>query len=171
MADNRVSHRAPSRNGRRCFLPPPSGSPGQLETPVRFGDPLLTANHDAAILLAAMAFGPKLSPGTAVLTAGQESNLFREEAPDESDQSHPTGGLDLMIVCDSELVKQAAQHLLANATPFMERGKEVPLSGDLVSNGAIVEISDQRLAVLAQLGITSATLSGGAPHFLRWETT
>jgi hypothetical protein len=199
VADNWTSYRSPSCNGRRCFLPPPSGSPKQMETSVRFGDPLLTADHDAAILLVAMVFGPKLGPGTAVFdyddsplgrnncvwtghprtrrgarfhlgrpsrrVSGQEyPNLCREEAPEGSDQGYPTGGLDLTIVSDSELVKQAAQDLLADATRFIERGKKVRLSRFLVNNGAVIELSDQRLAVLARLGITSATL-GGSPHF------
>jgi signal transduction histidine kinase len=73
-------------------------------------------------------------------------------------------GSDLMIVCDSELVEQAALNLLANAIGLMERGKEVLLSGYRVNNTAIIEISDQRLGVLAQLGITLAALSEGAPH-------
>jgi signal transduction histidine kinase len=73
-------------------------------------------------------------------------------------------GSDMMIVCDSELIEQAALNLLANATGFIERGKEVRLSGYRVNNTAIIEISDERLGVLAQLGITLAGLSEGAPH-------
>jgi signal transduction histidine kinase len=73
-------------------------------------------------------------------------------------------GSNLMIVCDSELVEQAALNLLANATRLIERGEEVLLSGYRVNNTAIIEISDRRLGVLAQLGITLATLSESAPH-------
>lgn len=73
-------------------------------------------------------------------------------------------GSDLMIVCDSELIEQAALNLLANATRLLERGDEVLLSGYRANNTAIIEISDQRLGVLAQLGITLATLSENAPH-------
>ena len=73
-------------------------------------------------------------------------------------------GSDLMVVCDSELVEQAALNLLANATRIIERGEEVLLSGYRVKNTAIIEISDQRLGVLAQLGITLAALSESAPH-------
>jgi hypothetical protein len=73
-------------------------------------------------------------------------------------------GSDLMLVCDSELIEQAALNLLANATRIVEHGKEVLLSGYRVKNTAIIEISDQRLGVLAQLGITLAALSEGEPH-------
>ncbi len=73
-------------------------------------------------------------------------------------------GSDMMIVCDAELVEQAALNLLANSTGLIERGKEVLLSGYRANNIAIIEISDQRLGVLAQLGITLAALSESAPH-------
>jgi len=73
-------------------------------------------------------------------------------------------GSDLMIVCDSELVEQATLNLLANATRLIERGEEVLLSGYRVNNTAIIEISDRRLGVLAQLAITLATLSESASH-------
>ncbi len=73
-------------------------------------------------------------------------------------------GSDLMIVCDSELVEQAALNLLANATRIVERGREVLLSGYRVKNTAVIEISDQRLGVLAQLGITLATVPESETH-------
>jgi signal transduction histidine kinase len=73
-------------------------------------------------------------------------------------------GSDLMMTCDSELVEQAALNLLANATRIVERGKEVLLSGYRVKNTAIIEISDKRLGVLAQLGITLAALSESEPR-------
>ncbi len=73
-------------------------------------------------------------------------------------------GSDSMIVCDSELVEQAALNLLANATRVLTRGDEVLLSGYRVKNTAIIEISDQRLGVLAQLGITLAATPESATH-------
>ncbi len=74
------------------------------------------------------------------------------------------GGSDSTVVCDSELVEQAALNLLANATRVLERGDEVLLSAYRVKNTAIIEISDQRLGVLAQLGITLAATSESATH-------
>ncbi len=73
-------------------------------------------------------------------------------------------GSDSTVVCDSELVEQAALNLLANATRVLERGDQVLLSAYRVKNTAIIEISDQRLGVLAQLGITLAATSESATH-------
>ena len=78
-------------------------------------------------------------------------------------------GSDLMIVCDSELVEQAALNLLANATRIVERGEGSFAIRYRVKNTAIIEISDQRLGVLAQLGITLAAAFRKRASCLRRE--
>jgi signal transduction histidine kinase len=70
----------------------------------------------------------------------------------------------LRLVCDSELIEQAALNLLANAIRIVEPGDELVLSARSNMNNAVIEILHPRLGVLGQLGITMAAAPEGPLH-------
>jgi len=70
-------------------------------------------------------------------------------------------GPGLRLVCDSELLEQAVLNLLGNAIR-VAHGGEIILSAHADRNNAVIEISNPRIGVLGQLGITMSTKPEGA---------
>jgi len=85
----------------------------------------------------------------AALTDAAGITLRKEEGP------------ALKVVCDSELLEQAVLNLLGNAIR-VAHGGEIILSAHADRNNAVIEISNPRIGVLGQLGITMTTMPEGA---------
>ena len=72
--------------------------------------------------------------------------------------------LHLMVVCDAALLEQAVLNLLANAVQLAAQGDEIVLSAYGDKDSAVIEISNRRIGVLGQVGITMAVVPEGAHH-------
>ena len=79
-------------------------------------------------------------------------------------------GPDLRLVCDPDLIEQAALNLITNAIPIVGRGKEIVLSAHANSGDAIIRIFHPRARILGHVRVPIAVMPGGELLDVRVES-